>query len=583
MESKKAPSPFAVLWGWADGEHGGFYTSVALALLGVACGMVPYFCVAAMIARLLSGGGLVECMPWCAGALVGYLGKALFSTWSTALSHTATYHILRKVRRELLAKLSRVPMGTILDTPSGQYKTTIVDRVEGMEPTLAHLLPEMTSNLLVPLAIAVYIFVLDWRMGLASLVTTVVGMLVSMQSAKNYGPRWQGAVEVGRRMANAIVEYVGGIQVVKAFSQSAGSYKRYSDAVTENAQYYVDWMAENQKFMAVMQTVIPSVLLPVLPVGLLLWSGGSLSAATFLTIVVLSLGLTGPLISAMTFVDELAVVGTNVGEISAILDAPELKRPTAETKLNGLGIRLDHVSFAYKQEDGEVLHDVNLDIRPGTVTALVGPSGSGKSTIAKLIAGFWDVTSGSITLGGQDLRHIPLKQLYDQVAFVSQDNYLFDESIRENIRMGRPAATDAEVEAVAKAAGCDAFIRSLEHGYGTVVGGGGAHLSGGERQRIAIARAMLKDAPIVVLDEATAYIDPENEAVVQQAVGRLVAGKTVLVIAHRLSTITGADQIVVVNGGRIQDVGTHGELLKNCPLYQEMWRAHMGAKEGEQA
>lgn len=192
MESKKAPSPFAVLWGWADGEHGGFYTSVALALLGVACGMVPYFCVAAMIARLLSGGGLVECMPWCAGALVGYLGKALFSTWSTALSHTATYHILRKVRRELLAKLSRVPMGTILDTPSGQYKTTIVDRVEGMEPTLAHLLPEMTSNLLVPLAIAVYIFVLDWRMGLASLVTTVVGMLVSMQSAKNYGPRWQG-------------------------------------------------------------------------------------------------------------------------------------------------------------------------------------------------------------------------------------------------------------------------------------------------------------------------------------------------------------------------------------------------------
>ena len=583
MDQKKAPSPFAVLWGWASGEHGGFYASVALAVLGVACGMVPYFCVAAMIGLLLEGGGLADCLPWCGLALAGYGGKALFSTWSTSLSHTATYHTLRRVRQNLLSKLSRVPMGTILDTPSGQYKTTIVDRVEGMEPTLAHLLPEMTSNLLVPVSIAVYIFVLDWRMGLASLVTTVIGFAVASQSGKTYAARWQGAVEVGRRMANAIVEYVGGIQVVKAFSQSAGSYKRYSDAVTENAQYYVDWMADNQKYMAVMQAVIPSVLLPVLLVGLLLWGGGSLSTAVFLTIVVLSLGLTGPLVSAMTFVDELAVVGTNVGEISAILDAPELKRPTAEMKLNGLGIRLDHVSFAYKQEDGKVLHDVNLDIRPGTVTALVGPSGSGKSTIAKLIAGFWDVTSGSITLGGQDLKRVPLKQLYDQVAFVSQDNYLFDESIRENIRMGRPAATDAEVEAVAKAAGCDAFIRSLEHGYDTVVGGGGAHLSGGERQRIAIARAMLKDAPIVVLDEATAYIDPENEAVVQQAVGRLVAGKTVLVIAHRLSTITGADQIVVVNGGRSQDVGTHGELLKNCPLYQEMWRAHMGAKEGEQA
>ena len=229
------------------------------------------------------------------------------------------------------------------------------------------------------------------------------------------------------------------------------------------------------------------------------------------------------------------------------------------------------------------MHGINLSIRPGTMTAFVGPSGSGKSTIAKLIAGYWDVTSGSITLGGHELTEVPLSQLSEQISYVSQDNYLFDESIRENIRMGRPAATDAEVEAVAKAAGCDAFIRSLEHGYGTVVGGGGAHLSGGERQRIAIARAMLKDAPIVVLDEATAYIDPENEAVVQQAVGRLVAGKTVLVIAHRLSTITGADQIVVVNGGRIQDVGTHGELLKNCPLYQVMWRAHMGAKEGEQA
>ena len=237
MDQKKATSPFAVLWGWASGEHGGFYASVALAVLGVACGMVPYFCVAAMIGLLLEGGGLADCLPWCGLALAGYGGKALFSTWSTSLSHTATYHTLRRVRQNLLSKLSRVPMGTILDTPSGQYKTTIVDRVEGMEPTLAHLLPEMTSNLLVPVSIAVYIFVLDWRMGLASLVTTVIGFAVASQSGKTYAARWQGAVEVGRRMANAIVEYVGGIQVVKAFSQSAGSYKRYSDAVTENAQY----------------------------------------------------------------------------------------------------------------------------------------------------------------------------------------------------------------------------------------------------------------------------------------------------------------------------------------------------------
>lgn len=582
MESKKAPSPFAVLWGWADGEHGGFYASVALALLGVACGMAPYFCVAVMIERLLSGGGVAECLPWCGGALAGYLGKALFSTWSTALSHTATYHTLRKIRRELLAKLSRVPMGTILDTPSGQYKTTIVDRVEGMEPTLAHLLPEMTSNLLVPLAIAVYIFVLDWRMGLASLVTTVVGMLVSMQSAKTYGSRWQGAVEVGRRMANAIVEYVGGIQVVKAFSQSAGSYKRYSDAVTENAQYYVDWMAENQKFMAVMQTVIPSVLLPVLPVGLLLWSAGSLSAATFLTIVVLSLGLTGPLISAMTFVDELAVVGTNVGEISAILDAPELRRPEQEAVLRGTAIHLDHVSFTYKAEDGEVLHDVSLDIEPGTVTALVGPSGSGKSTIAKLIAGFWDVSGGSITLGGAGLKDIPLEQMNRQIAYVSQDNYLFDCTVRENIRMGRLDATDEEVERVAKAAGCDEFIRALDQGYDTICGGGGGHLSGGEKQRISIARAMLKDAPIVILDEATASIDPENEAVIQRAISNLTRGKTLIVIAHRLGTVADADNIVVIERGRITGQGRQEKLLQQCPLYAQMWNTYLGTRDGKE-
>ena len=341
------------------------------------------------------------------------------------------------------------------------------------------------------------------------------------------------------------------------------------------------------------RAISPTTMITILPVGWLLYTGGSLPIETFITTIVLSLGIAGPLLAAMDFVDSLAKVGTIVGSVDAILNGAEQDHGEASVEFRGRDIKLSHVSFGY-HADKEVLHDVSLTIPAGSMTAFVGPSGSGKSTIAKLIAGFWDVTSGSITLGGQDLKRVPLKQLYDQVAFVSQDNYLFDESIRENIRMGRPAAfatastsasvaADAEVEAVAKAAGCDAFIRGLERGYDTVVGGGGAHLSGGERQRIAIARAMLKDAPIVVLDEATAYIDPENEAVVQQAVGKLVAGKTVLVIAHRLSTITGADQIVVVNGGRIQDAGTHEELLKNCPLYQEMWRAHMGAKEGEQA
>ena len=250
--------------------------------------------------------------------------------------------------------------------------------------------------------------------------------------------------------------------------------------------------------------------------------------------------------------------------------------------LKNSDITVEHVSFGYHAEK-EILHDVSLQIRSGTMTAFVGPSGSGKSTIAKLIAGFWDVNQGRITLGGQDLKQIPLQQLFDQVAFVSQDNYLFDDTVRENIRMGRLSATDAQVEAVAKAAGCDGFIRKLEQGYDTRVGGGGAHLSGGERQRIAIARAILKDAPIVILDEATAYIDPENEAVIQKAVAQLIQGKTVLLIAHRLSTITDADQIVVVAQGRIAATGTHQQLLQQCALYQSMWQAHIGAKDGDLA
>lgn len=579
MKTKKEPSPFARLWDWAEKYRGGFYGAVVLAVLGVACSMLAYLCIAAMIRLLLAGGGMGACLPWCGLLLGAYAGKALFSAWSTAMSHTATYHTLRDLRKNLLSKLSRVPMGIILDTPSGQYKTTIVDRVEGMEPTLAHLIPEMTANLLIPVAIAVCIFALDWRMGLASLVTTVIGLAIISRSGRTYAVRWQGAVETGRRMNNAIVEYVGGIQVVKAFSQSAGSYQKYSGAVMDNARYYVDWMKDNQKYMASWQAIIPSVLVTVLPAGLLLWRGGSLTAADFLTVIVLSLGLTAPIIAAMSFVDELAVVGTNVGEIVGILDAPELVRPKEPAVLRSTEIVLNNVSFTYGKGSGEVLHGISLDIRPGTVTALVGPSGSGKSTIAKLIAGFWDVTAGSVTLGGTDLRQIPLEQLNRQIAYVSQDNYLFDRTVRDNIRMGRPDASDAEVEAAAEAAGCGGFIRSLERGYDTVCGGGGGHLSGGEKQRISIARAMLKNAPIVILDEATASIDPENEAVIQRAISALTRGKTLIVIAHRLGTVADADNIVVVENGTVAAQGRQAQLLESCPLYARMWKSYLGTQD----
>ena len=579
MKEEKKESPIGVLWGWGKPYHGKFIGSIILAVLGVACQMVPYFCVAHIVTMMLSGeqnfsryvtAGII--------ALCGYFGKVLFSCLSTTISHTATYYTLRDLRENITEKLARVPMGTILDTPSGQYKTTIVDRVEGMEPTFAHLIPEMTANVLVPIVIVVYLLILDWRMALLSLVTLVVGLVVMSAGMKNYPVKWEGAVKAGKQMTDAIVEYIGGIEVVKAFSQSAGSYKKYSDAVNYNANYYVDWMRENQKTMSAYNAILPSVLICVLPCGFSFWLSGSLELSTFLSIVIFSLGLVGPIIAAFTFTDDLAVLGTNVEEISQLLNAEELNHKETPIKLEDTGISLRSVSFSY---DGttEVLHDVNLAIHPGTMTALVGPSGSGKSTVAKLIAGYWDVTSGSITLGGHELKDIPLSEIADQISYVSQDNYLFNRSIRENIRMGRPSATDAEVEQAAKQSGCDAFIRKLDNGYDTVVGSAGSHLSGGERQRIAIARAMLKNAPVVILDEATAYIDPENEALVQKAISTLTVGKTLIVIAHRLSTIVGADNIVVVKDGTIHAQGTHEKLLETCPLYRDMWQAHIGAKD----
>lgn len=489
---------------------------------------------------------------------------------------------MAEIRSRLVAKLARMPMGTLLSTPSGYYKDVIVDRVESIEIPLAHLLPEMTASILTPLLILIYLFALDWRMALVSLVTLPIGLMLMSGAMNGYAAKYAGSVETSNKMTNAIVEYMGGIEVIKAFSQSARSYDKYTRAVRDNASYFYHWMKSVQWAMSSYMAVTPTVLLPVLPIGFLFYANGSLTAANFLTIIILSMGVIGPLITASNYVDNLARVGTVIGQIEEILEGSELNRPKRPVNISDLTMRFQDVSFTYVSDSRKAaLQHVNLTILPGSVTALVGPSGSGKSTVAKLVAGFWDISSGEITLGEHNVKDIPLSQLSTQIAYVSQDNYLFDESILENIRMGRPEASDAEVKQAAKDAGCDTFIRELEHGYDTVVGSAGGHLSGGERQRVAIARAMLKNAPIVILDEATAYIDPENEAAIQAAVAKLIVGKTLLVIAHRLSTITDADQIIVMDGGRVCSSGTHDRLLESLPLYRDMWRAHMGIKEGE--
>ena len=575
MQQQKKPFNLMV---FIKPHRAGFITSVILAVLSVASGIVPYFAVARMVNLLISGEKNFSIyLAWGAAALIAHLLKSILHGISTRCSHEATFHVLSELRQAVADKLTRVSMGYLTDTPSGRLKTTMVERVEQMEVPLAHIIPEMTSNLLVPIAIVVYLFLLDWRMALVSLITIPIGMLCYMAQMKEYPKKYGAVVQASKHMSATTVEYIGGIEVIKAFNQSAASYGKFTQAVRQSADLMLDWMKSTQGCSALMMTIWPAVLIGVLPIGCVFYRNGSLTAPDFITIAILSLGIVGPLVAAIFLTDDFSKIATITGEICAVLSEPDLERPVQKKELHGMDIGLRDVTFAYK--DKQVLNGVTLNIRQGTTTALVGPSGSGKSTTAKLIASYWDAGGGSITIGGEDVKNLPPEQVMDLIGYVSQDNFLFNVSVRENIRMGRPEATNEEVEAVAKAAGCHEFIMGLDHGYDTVVGGAGGHLSGGERQRVAIARAMMKNAPIVILDEATSYTDPENEAVLQDAIGRLTRGKTLIVIAHRLSTITDANQIAVVDKGKILDAGTHDELLKRCPLYAQMWAAHTQAKD----
>lgn len=584
----KKESPLKRVWGMAESQHSKLKLSVLLAVLGVGAGFIPYYCSAKIIILLLSSSTsnpvtFGDCLPYLALALAGSIGKVCFSCKSTAISHKSTFAVLAEIRQRCIKKLSNLSMGTLQAQPVGHLKNILVDQIESLEVTLAHILPDMTANILMPIVLIIALFVIDWRLALISMVTMPLGMCFMMATMKTYPAKFKEAMEIGKKMNDSIVEYVNGIEVIKAFNQGGVAYKGYADAVTDNAAFYYGWMKSTQKMMACYRNIFPAVLLGVLPAGLGFYISGSITTSDFIMVMILSMGVVGPIITATNYTDSLAQAGSIIETVESVLNAPEQHHPVKEAELEGTDIELTNVSFSYDKDSADVLNDISLSIKEGSVNALVGPSGSGKSTISKLIAGFWDIEQGSICLGGKELKDIPLSQIADNIAYVAQNNFLFDDTIRENIRMGRPGATDEEVELVAKSAGCDAFIQGLEQGYDTNVGGGGAHLSGGERQRIAIARAMLKDAPIVILDEATAYIDPENEAILQTAISKLVQGKTLIMIAHRLSTITAADQIIVVDHGTINARGTHEELLETSKLYQEMWEAHIGAKESEVA
>lgn len=577
----KQKSPATILWELAKKEHSKLKTSVFIASIGVIAGIIPYIAASRILVELLKGNEDFKIYSlWLGIGLLSYILKSFLYSMALSVSHKATFSVLKDVRLRMLEKLPKMPLGEIISVPSGNFKQIIVDQVESMEKPLAHLLPEMTSNLLGSLSIFIYLLFLDWRMALLSLVSIPVGMLFMGLVMKNYAVQYEGSVKVNREMNSAIIEYVNGIEVIKTFNQDKRSYAKYKDKVIANARYFYEWMKSCQLPVSLSKNISPTTMITVLPFGWYFYISGSLSAEVFISVIILSLGIAGPLLETINFVDGLAKIGTIANSINLILEGKEQRHSDREVTIQQYNIDLQNVKFGYEEEK-EILHGISLNIKEGTTVAFVGPSGSGKSTLAKLIAGYWDITEGNINIGGYNLNEIPLKQLYSLTAFVSQDNFLFNESIRENIRMGNPSASDKEVEDIAKKSGCHDFIMKMEHGYDTVVGSSGSHVSGGERQRISIARAMLKNAPIVILDEATSYIDPENEVIIKQALSKLIKDKTVIIIAHRLSTITDAEQIFLIENGKLVSYGKHDELLEGCELYRNMWNAHIGTKDGE--
>ena len=574
----KEPGAIRQLFAFVGERNSKMRISILLAVLGEMFGIVPFLMVALLADELYRSTATIQRVLFFSGiAAICQLIKMLLTWRSSLMSHKISFTILKNIREAITDRMAKVPMGVMLETPTGTFKNLIVDNVAKLEDSMAHFMPELPSNIAAPLCSILLIFILDWRMGLASLITIPLGILFFAAMMRGYGPRMENYMRSANDMNSSLVEYVSGIQVIKAFNRSASSYGKYSKSVNYFHDSTMEWWSQCWFWNAAARAVLPSTLLGTLPVGAWLYMEGTLSLPVFLISLVVPLGFVAPLMKVSEAMEQVSMIKGNLEQVTAFLKTPELVRPSEPVSLGERTYQFEDVHFGYKET--EVLHGISFQTRPGTMTAIVGPSGSGKSTIAKLMAGFWDVTSGSVRFGGQDIRQIPFEQLMGEISYVAQDNFLFDKSIRENIRMGNPAATDEEVEDAAKAANCHDFIMQLEQGYDTLAGDAGDRLSGGERQRITIARAMLKPSSVVILDEATAYADPENEALIQQAISKLVAGKTLIVVAHRLNTIRNADQILVVANGNIAGRGTQEELLRECPIYQKMWQDYAGTIE----
>ena len=572
---------FSIILDYAGDKKKYYIFSIITSLISVASGIIPFYFIANIINKLISGNRdfntyTIDIIL----LLVLFLLKGAFHIISTSLSHIAAYQTIKGVRKRAIDSLALASLGDVKRHNSGSLKNTLCERIDSTETALAHIIPEFTGNIIGFLGTFVYLTIINWRMGLVALIPFVIGMVAYLSMSIGYEKYWNNCINKTKILNDTAVEYINGIEVIKAFGKSESSYEKFKTAAKEGSECFVEWQRKCNIAFSIAMTIAPYTLLAILPIGGILYYHGIISLEILTISIVMSIGLITPLISSMGHMDDLHKAKTIFSEIDEIVSMERLNRPNQSIATpKDSSVLLKDVSFGY---DGkEVLHNISLEIKSGSKISLVGPSGAGKSTIAKLIASLWDPNKGDIFIGGVNIKDLTLEDYNKMVSYVSQSNYLFNTSIMENVRMGNLNATNEDVIEVCKKCGVHDFIINLENGYDTIVGDSGSHLSGGERQRISIARAMMKDSKIVILDEATAYTDPENEAIIQKSLSRLVKDKTVIVIAHRLSTIIDSDEIVVVDDGMIKDCGKHEELLAKSSLYKSMWLSHIEGRDGD--
>lgn len=571
----------SILFDYAGKKKKYYVFSIFTSLISVASGIIPFYFIASIINKLISGekefnSYVLDIIM----LLVLFFIKGAFHIISTSLSHIAAYQTIKGVRKRAIDSLAYASLGDVKRHNSGSLKNTLCERIDSTEVTLAHVIPEFTGNIIGFLGTFIYLTIISWQMGLIALIPFVIGMISYMTMSIGYEKDYNNCITKTKVLNDTAVEYINGIEVIKAFGKSEASYEKFKVAAKEGSECFINWQRRCNIAFSIAMTIAPYTMLAILPLGGILYYFDKITLEIFIISIVMSIGLISPLINAMGHVDDIQKAKTIFAEIDEIVSIDRLKRPNiSKGTPKDSSILVKDVSFSY--EDKEVLHNVNLEIKAGSKVALVGPSGAGKSTIAKLIASLWDPNKGDIYIGGVNIKDLTLEDYNKLVSYVSQNNYLFNVSIMENIKMGNLAKSNEDVIEVCKKCGIHDFIMNLENGYDTIVGDSGSHISGGERQRISIARAMMKDSKIVILDEATAYTDPENEAIIQKSLSSLVKDKTLIVIAHRLSTIVDSDDIILVNDGKIENHGKHEELLNKSELYKNMWQAHIEGRDGD--